>query len=175
MKILLSLLLGSFLFMFASSNLFAQHRKLTIILFRHAEKDISEGADIANPKLSAAGKLRAEKLVKMVNKYQPDVIYSSNYIRTKATVLPLAIKRRAMIFIYDPQNLNQIAEQIMSGKLKRIVVVGHSNTTPALANLLIRQEKYKVLDESEYDKIWIIKIKKNETKPNKIKDKVIKY
>jgi hypothetical protein len=63
----------------------------------------------------------------------------------------------------------------MSGKLKRIVVVGHSNTTPALANLLIRQEKYKVLDESEYDKIWIIKIKKNSTKPNKIKDKVIKY
>jgi len=175
MKILLSLLLSSFLFMLAGGNLFAQHRKLTVILFRHAEKDISEDADTANPELSAAGKLRAEKLVKIIDKYQPDIIYSSNFIRTRATVLPLAIKRRAMIFIYDPRNLNQIAEQILSGKFKRFVVVGHNNTTPALANLLIKQEKYKVLSESEYDKIWIIKIKKNETKPNKIKDKVIKY
>lgn len=175
MKILLSLLLSLFLFTFAASDLYAQHRELTVILFRHAEKDISEEADTANPELSAAGKMRAEKLVKMIDKYQPDIIYSSNYIRTKATVLPLAIKRRAMIFIYDPRNLGQIAEQILSGKLERIVVVGHNNTTPMLANLLIGQEKYKVLAESEYDKIWIIKIKKNELKPNKIKDKVIKY
>ncbi|MDQ3180194.1 MAG: histidine phosphatase family protein [Acidobacteriota bacterium] len=175
MKILLSLLLGAFLFTFAGGNLFAQHRKLTVILLRHAEKDLSEEADTANPELSAAGKLRAQRLVKMINKYQPDIIYSSNYIRTKATVLPLAIKRRAMIFMYDPRNLSQIAEQILSGKLQRIVVVGHNNTTPMLANLLIGQEKYKVLAESEYDKIWIIKIKKNETKPNNIKDKVIKY
>ncbi len=175
MKILLSLLLSSFLFMLAGGNLFAQHRKLTVILFRHAEKDISEDADTANPELSAAGKLRAEKLVKIIDKYQPDIIYSSNFIRTRATVLPLAIKRRAMIFIYDPRNLNQIAEQILSGKFKRFVVVGHNNTTPMLANLLIKQEKYKVLSESEYDKIWIIKIKKNEKKPNKIKDRIIEY
>lgn len=175
MKIVLSLLLGLFLFMFAGSSVFAQHRKLTVILLRHAEKDLSEGADTANPELSAAGKLRAQKLVKVINKYQPDIIYSSNYIRTKATALPLAVKRRAMIFIYDPRNLNQIAEQILSGKLRRILVVGHNNTTPMLANLLIKQEKYKVLSESEYDKIWIIKIKKNESKLNKVKDKVIKY
>ena len=175
MKILFYLLLGLCLLMFANSSLFAQHRKLTVILFRHAEKDLSEGADTANPELSAAGKSRAEKLVKMIDKYNPDIIYSSNYIRTKATVLPLAIKRRAMIFIYDPRNLNQIAEQILSGKFRRFVIVGHNNTTPMLANLLINQEKYKALSESEYDKIWIIKIKKRSTKPNKVKDKVIKY
>jgi len=175
MKIYTLLFIGLFLLTVAASDLYAQHRKLTVILFRHAEKDLSEGADTANPELTEAGKLRAEKLVKMINKYQPDIIYSSNYIRTKATVLPLAIKRRAMIFIYDPRNLNQIAEQILSGKFKRFIVVGHNNTTPMLANLLIGQEKYKVLGELEYDKIWIIKIKKNSTKPNKVKDKIIKY
>jgi len=41
--------------------------------------------------------------------------------------------------------------------------------------LLINQQKYKLFAEAENDKIWIIKIKKNQTKPNKIKDKVIKY
>ena len=175
MKITVSFLLGLFLFAFAGSNLFAQHRKLTVILLRHAEKDISENADTANPELSAEGKLRAQRLIKIINKYNPDVIYSTNYTRTRATVMPLARSRRAMIFIYDPQNLNQMVDLIMSGKLKRIVVVGHSNTTPTLANLLIKQDKYKTLAESEYDKIWVIKIKKNKRKPNKIRDKVITY
>ena len=175
MKIFGSLFLGLFLFTSASSDVFAQNKKMTIILLRHAEKDISVNADTANPELSAEGKLRAQRLVKIINKYNPDVIYSTNYTRTRATVMPLARSRRAMIFIYDPQNLNQMVDLIMSGKLKRIVVVGHSNTTPTLANLLIKQDKYKTLAESEYDKIWVIKIKKNKRKPNKIRDKVITY
>jgi len=175
MKSIIFLLFPLFFFTFAVSDLFAQHRKLTVILLRHAEKDVSEGADTANPELSAAGNLRAQKLVEIMNKYQPDAIYSSNYIRTRATVRPLARKRRMMTQIYDSRNLNQMRDLIVSGKIKRIVVVGHSNTTPALANLLVKQDKYKNLAESEYDKIWIIKIKRNKTKPNKIREKVITY
>ncbi|MDQ3750623.1 MAG: histidine phosphatase family protein [Acidobacteriota bacterium] len=175
MKIIFSFLLGLFLLAFADGSVFAQHRKLTAILLRHAEKDVSEGADTANPELSAAGNLRAQKLVEIINKYQPDAIYSTDYIRTRATVRPLARRRRMMTQIYDPRNLNQMHDLILSGKIKRIVVVGHSNTTPALANLLMKQDKYKNLAESEYDKIWVIKIKKNKTKPNKIKEKVITY
>ncbi len=175
MKILVSLLFVLFLFTFAGDNVFAQHRKLTVILLRHAEKDISENADTANPDISAEGKLRAQKLVEIINKYRPDAIYSTNFVRTRATVRPLASKGRRMILIYNPQNLNQLADLITSGKLKRIVVVGHSNTTPALANLLVKQDKYKTLAESDYDKIWIIKIKRKKTKPNKIRDKIINY
>ncbi len=175
MKILVSLLFVLFLFTFAGDSVFAQHRKLTVILLRHAEKDISENADTANPDISAEGKLRAQKLVEIINKYRPDAIYSTNFVRTRATVRPLASKGRRMILTYDPQNLNQLADLITSGKLKRIVVVGHSNTTPALANLLVKQDKYKTLAESDYDKIWIIKIKRKKTKPNKIRDKIINY
>ncbi len=175
MKIIFSFLLWVFLFAFAGENVFAQHGKLTVILLRHAEKDLSEGADNPNPELSAEGKLRAERLVKIVNKYQPDAIYSTDYIRTRATVRPLARSKRMMTQIYDPGNLKRMRDLILSGKVKRLVVVGHNNTTPGLANLIIGQEKYKKLAESEYDKIWIIKIKKNKTKTHKIKDKVIEY
>jgi broad specificity phosphatase PhoE len=175
MKNIISFLFLAVFFTFTGSELFAQHRKLTVILFRHAEKDLSEGADTANPELSAAGKLRAEKLVGIVNKYQPDAIYSTDYIRTRATVRPLAKRGRHMVLMYDPRNLNQMRDMILSGKLKRIVVVGHNTTTPALANLLIGQDKYKQLDESEYDKLWVIKIKRNKEKPNKIEDTVIQY
>ncbi len=175
MKIFISLLLGLFLFTFANNNLFAQYKKLTVILLRHAEKDVSEDADTANPNLSATGKLRAERLAQVIDKYQPDAIYSSDYIRTRATVMPLARKRRMMTQIYDPRNLNQMNDLILSGKIKRLVVVGHNNTTPALANLLIKQDKYKQLAESEYDKIWIIKIRRYKRKPAKVREKVIVY
>lgn len=176
MKIIVSFLLGAVLFAFAGSNVFAQHRKLTVILLRHAEKDVSEGADTANPELSAEGKSRAQKLVKIINKYQPDAIYSTNFIRTRATVMPFARKTGRMIQIYDSRNLNQMLDLVMSGKLKRVIIVGHSNTTPALANLLIGQDKYKNLAETEYDKIWVFRIKRNKTKPNKIREeKIILY
>jgi len=174
MKII-SLLLGLFLFTFFSDNLFAQHKKLTVILLRHAEKDVSEGADTANPNLSAAGELRAQKLIEIAGKYQPDAIYSTDYIRTRTTVRPLARKRRMMTQIYDPRNLNQMRDLILSGKIKRLVVVGHNNTTPALANLLVGGDKYQKLDESEYDKIWIIKIRRYKRKPNKVRDAIITY
>jgi phosphohistidine phosphatase SixA len=174
MKITVSFLLGLFLFTFATGNTFAQYKKLTVILLRHAEKDLSD-MDDPNPELSAEGKLRAQRLVNLVNKYQPDAIYSTNYIRTRATVAPLAQSRRMMYQFYDPRNLNQMRDLILAGKIKRLVVVGHNNTTPMLANLLIGQEKYKKLDESEYDKIWIVKIRKYKRKPNKVRDSVITY
>jgi phosphohistidine phosphatase SixA len=175
MKIIVSFLLGLVLLGFAGSNVFAQHRKLTVILLRHAEKDLSD-ADNPNPELSAEGKLRAQRLIQVINKYEPDAIYSTNYVRTRATVAPLAQTRRMMYQFYDPRNLNQMRDLILSGKIKRIVVVGHNNTTPALANLLVKQDKYKNLAESEYDKIWVIRIKRNKTKPNIIREeKVIVY
>lgn len=175
MKIKVAFLLSLVLFVFAAGDIFAQHRKLTVILLRHAEKDLSDD-DNPNPDLSAEGKLRAQRLVKLLNKYKPDAIYSTNYLRTRATVTPLARSKRMMFQIYDPRNLNQMRDLILSGKIKRIVVVGHNNTTPVLANLLIQQNKYKNLEESEYDKIFVVRIKTNKNKPNKIREeKVISY
>ncbi len=175
MKFIIAVFFTLFVFCFAGGESFAQHRKLTFILLRHAEKDLSQDPNAPNPELSAEGKARAERLVKIANKYRPDAIYSTDYIRTRATVAPLAKRGRHMTLFYDPRNLNKLAEEIMSGKLKRILVVGHNTTTPALANLLIKENKYKTLAESEYDKIWIIKVKKNKKKPNKVREKVIQY
>lgn len=175
MKIISSLFLGLFLLAATGGNGFAQYRKLTIILLRHAEKDVSEDADTANPELSEAGKLRAQKLIEAVRKYQPDAIYSTDYIRTRATVTPLARKNRSMILMYDSRNLAQMRDLILTGKLKRILVVGHNNTTPALANLLSGEEKYQKLGENEYDKIFIVKIRRYKRKPPKVREKVVVY
>ena len=61
------------------------------------------------------------------------------------------------------------------GRARGVVVVGPNTTTPALANLLLKQEKYPALAATEYHKIWVLKINKNKTKPNKIEDIVIEY
>ncbi len=175
MKITAALLLGLFLLTCATASSFAQHKKLTIILLRHAEKDLSPGADKVNPDLTPEGKQRAQNLVKKINKYKPTAIYSSDFIRTKSTVAPLAEKRKLTVQIYDPRKLDDLAALIIEGKFKSVVVVGHNNTTPALANLLIKQEKYQALAETVYNKIWIIKVKKNGSNPNKIEEEVIEY
>ena len=175
MKIIVSLFIALFLFTFSARDTAAQHRNLTVILLRHAEKDASPTADKTNPELSAEGKLRAQRLVKVINKYKPDAIYSSDFIRTRATVSALAERRKLGVQVYDHRNLKALADLILSGKIKRLVVVGHNTTTPALVNMLIGQEKYKALAESEYDKIWVVKIKKKETGPNKIEEKIITY
>ena len=177
MKIYISLLSGLFLFAFAGSNIFAQHRDITVILLRHAEKDKAEEEHSLDPNLSPEGRERAERLVSVIGGYKPDAIFSSAFKRTRGTVAPIAStgELRMMAQYYDHRNLKEIADLVMRGKFKRIVIAGHNNTTPALANLLIGQEKYKALDESEYDKIWIIKIKRNKNKPNEVEEKVIQY
>ncbi len=174
MKIFLPLILGLTLLFSTGGECFAQYRKLTVILLRHAEKDLTD-EDAINPDLSAAGRQRAENLIAIAEKYQPDAIYSTNYERTRATVRPFARSKRAFTQIYDERDLLALKEAILSGKFKRLVVVGHNNTTPALVNLLLGEAKYKPLGENEYDKIWIVKIKRNRSKPNRVREKVITY
>ncbi len=180
MKFLISVLLLTLLFTFESKNISAQqkHQKLTIILLRHAEKDKEdeEFGNSINPRLSKDGEARAQKLSEILEKYKPDAVFSSQFLRTISTARPFARKKRMMIRFYNHRKLEEIAAIATAGNFKRIVIVGHNSTTPALMNMLVGQDKYKALDESEYDKIFIVRLKKKKNKPNKIREeKVITY
>ncbi len=168
MKNFLFLLLALFLFASAETCLYAQ--KITVILVRHAEKDISPGADKVNPDLTEAGRQRALRLVEKVKGYKPNEIFASNFIRTKLTATPLARKFGLPVHLYDPKNLPELYDLIMTTNKRVFLIVGHNNTTPALANMLLKQEKYQTLPETEYGKIFVIKIDKD-----KITDKVLDY
>lgn len=132
----------------------------TIVLVRHVEKDISATAHKTDPELSAEGVARAQRLMRIARKYRPREIYSSNYKRTRLTAEPLAKRRKIEIQTYDPGKPNDLVEKIAASKNKRFMVVGHSNTIPALVNLIAKKEVFRQLLESEYGVIWVIRMKK---------------
>ncbi len=139
----------------------ASAQTTTIILLRHAEKDTSAPGSTmmkADPVLSKAGEARAARLQEILSAYRPDKIYATRFIRTKSTVTPLAAKYKLDIQYYDPVELIAFSKSLLEEKGKTIVVVGHSNTTPALVNLLINEKKYPSLDESVYGQFWIVTI-----------------
>jgi 2,3-bisphosphoglycerate-dependent phosphoglycerate mutase len=174
MKKIVFLLAAFFLLTFSGGELFAQSQEITFILLRHAEKDDSPEADKYDPDLSAAGRERAEKLVGTIKKFKPNFIYSTNFKRTRATVTPLAVnlhpRYRYQIQIYDYVEQEDLIEQLLKTGVRTVVIVGHNSNISALANTLVKQDKYRDLDESEYNKIWIIKVKKN-----KVRDMMIEY
>lgn len=138
-------------------SVFAQ--KKTIILARHAEKDMSAAADPDNPDLSAEGRGRAENLAKRIKGYRVGAVYSTDYRRTRETAEPSAKRRGKEIKIYNAKNQQVLVNEILGSKTKRFLIIGHSNTIPPLANLLMKKELFKNLDEGEFGTIWVIKLR----------------
>ena len=121
-----------------------------IVLVRHAEK-VDDSRD---PELSETGRARAEVLAALLKDMQIDTIYSSDYIRTRETARPLAQARGLSIKLYDPRDLEALAIKLRVAE-GRILVVGHSNTTPDLIGL-IDGEPGTDIEDDEYDRLYIV-------------------
>lgn len=137
----------------------AQSKNKTIVLVRHAERD-GTMANATDPDLSAEGRERAIRFMNAVKRYKPHEIFSTNYKRTRLTAEPIANRRKKEVQIYDPAKQAELVEKIMASKTDHYVIVGHSNTIPALANLLAKKEIFRNLLETEYGVFWVIRLKK---------------
>jgi phosphohistidine phosphatase SixA len=149
-------------------------QKQRFIILRHAEKDTTvAGSQMmqADPPLNAKGQDRAQSLIQEFKKYKISKIYSTNYNRTKSTVMPLANTIGLSINNYDPKQLKTFADELKAeaNHSKTILIVGHSNTSPKLVNLLIKKDQFKDLDESNYDTYWIVTYKNGKTKAKRMK------
>jgi len=128
----------------------------TVIYFiRHAEKDRSNPND-RNPSLTQDGLGRAIKWADVFKNEQLDAVYSTDYNRTKQTAAPAAAKNGVEVTIYDPRSFNSIALKEYKGKT--ILVVGHSNTTPAMVNTLLGYKKYKQIDDTNNGNLYTVTI-----------------
>lgn len=134
----------------------AQEKKITtFILVRHAEK-VADGSK--DPELSEVGKARAQRLADLLHKQEIAAIYSTNYKRTMNTVTPLAEKLGVKIQSYEPFKEDVILKMIEENRGKTIVVVGHSNNVPWIANLLLGTKQFGDYDESYYENVLIVNV-----------------
>jgi 2,3-bisphosphoglycerate-dependent phosphoglycerate mutase len=139
---------------------FESQATTTVIFVRHAEKAVIP-AD--NPGLNEAGKQRAAELARQLVDADViagiDVVYSTSYRRTEETVQPVATALNLPITPYDASNTETIMDEIVrEHKGKIILVVGHSNTVPALIGNMGASKNVPEIDENEYDNIYIVSV-----------------
>lgn len=126
----------------------------TFILSRHAE--VLTGA---NPSLSAMGLLRAGRLKDTLSNYTFDAVYSSNYNRTIETATPTATEKSLPLDIYDAFALENFVDSVLARHLhKTVLIIGHSNTTPDIINILLDSIQYSDIPETEYDNLYFVEV-----------------
>lgn len=122
-------------------------------LVRHAEKD-TVGND---PDLTTEGYARAAKLAKIFKAARVDEVYSTMYMRTLMTADSISKSKGMAMKTYDPKSLKAFAERLKNiESQKRFLIVGHSNTTPALANHIHGKEVLQDFDEKDYDNLIVV-------------------
>lgn len=143
-----------------------QENFTTYYFIRHAEKD--EGASQNNdPQLSETGKQRAQKWAEVLKDVEFDMVFSTNYERTRSTASVIAASQEKEVEFYDSRKLFDPGFQ-QKTKGKTVLVVGHSNTNPAFVNAVLGSEKYKALDEAEYGSLFIVTVGPNDEKTSQV-------
>lgn len=138
----------------------------TVFLVRHAEKAPTPPED---PPLSDKGKVRAERLSEVLQKANIKAIYTSQFLRTKQTVEPLArrlgltavaipIKMdRVKTFMVAEESTRAFTDKIYGSEGDAVLIVGHSNTLPEIIKML-GGDTVPELGEKEYDDIFVVTV-----------------
>jgi len=121
-----------------------------LVLVRHGEK-VDESRDA---ELSDAGRSRARALAAVLKDAGIQAVYSTDYIRTRETGRPTAELTSKPIEVYDGDGLEAFAKNLRS-RGGRALVVGHSDTTPELVQLL-GGEPGSPIAPDEYDRMYIL-------------------
>jgi broad specificity phosphatase PhoE len=128
-----------------------------VILVRHAER--ADGGSMApgaekDPSLSAAGVARAETLAAMLADSGVRAVFATEFKRTQETAKPLTTRLGLTTQIVPGDDT-----EVLVGRLTRshandvVVVVGHSNTLPAVLKAL--GGPALTIPESEYDNLYV--------------------
>lgn len=126
----------------------------TFILVRHAEK-ADDGT--RNPPLNEMGQARASNLAEMLSNQEITALYATPYKRTQETLQSIASSKNLEIQDYDPSSKKEWLEMLLNKHTGGTVVIsGHSNTIPLLANELLGQEVFQQFDESDYGNFLIV-------------------
>jgi broad specificity phosphatase PhoE len=128
----------------------------TVILVRHAEKAAVPGDD---PPLDAVGERRARSLAEALRATKVDAVLVTQYRRTALTAAPLAAAARITPRVVDTRmggtvHASAVAEAVRGESGKTVLVVGHSNTIPAIVRAL--GGTAADMSDADYDDLYIL-------------------
>lgn len=129
---------------------------LTYVIVRHAEKSTDDPRD---PSLNEAGQARAERLAASLAQAPMRAVYATEYRRTRQTGEPTARAHGLTMTRYDAKQ----AAADFAASLRRdhrdgtVLVVGHSNTAPAIAAALCACD-VAPMPETEFDRRMVVRI-----------------
>jgi broad specificity phosphatase PhoE len=134
---------------------------ITILIVRHAEKQINAGDD---PHLSDAGIARAKALAAVAENAHVGTVYVSQFLRTKETAAPLMAKNPAIPVVTLPVAKAEdypklIAKAILAKeKGKVVLVVSHSNIVPGIVEELTKIKVPPIADD-EFSRLYIVTLR----------------
>lgn len=132
-----------------------------VFLVRHAERaDMAAPGQAAmqaqaDPLLSAAGEARAARLAAMLGDAGISAVFATEYRRTRDTAQPLAGRLGLTVETVAARDTEALVGRLRSDYADRIVLlVGHSNTVPAVIRALGGPEL--TIADDEYDNLFVV-------------------
>ena len=132
----------------------------TVIVIRHAEKDLAGGAD---PTLTAQGEARAALLARMFGSAGVhggiDAIYVSPTVRSRATAAPLAAALNLTPVVAPADDAKDLARRALREHAGgRVLIVGHSDTVPAIVAELSGDRDIPKIPDADYGTMYIVTV-----------------
>jgi phosphohistidine phosphatase SixA len=133
----------------------------TVIVIRHAEKDLSVSA--TDPPLSQAGQARAALLARMFGDARVlghvDAIYVSPALRDRQTAAPLAAQLGIEETVAPADDPRALARRVLHEHHGgRVLIVGHIDTIPKIVAALSGNANIPEIGDQEYGTMYIVTV-----------------
>jgi broad specificity phosphatase PhoE len=150
------------IFAFSTFVSFSQEKDeevTTYYLIRHAEKNRTDKKN-RNPHLTYKGTQRADRWAEVLSSANIDMVYTTDYNRTRETAEPTATKYGLKMYVYNPRKMYDEGFKFNT-KGKNVLIVGHSNTTNAFANKILGEKKYGQIADDNNSNLYIVTVTKS--------------
>ena len=132
----------------------------TVIVIRHAEKELTGGPDTA---LSAAGEARAAQLARMFGDPAAaghlSAIYVSPLVRSRMTAAPLAAALHIQPVEMPPEDPKALVRRLFKDHSGgRVLIVAHADTVPLIVSLLSGEAAGPELAADDYGTMFIVTV-----------------
>jgi broad specificity phosphatase PhoE len=124
---------------------------ISVLFVRHADIDLPPLSK--DPPLNAAGLERAHALAHVAKMAGISAIFTSEFLRTKQTVMPLA-----NLLGLPPREITEaLLGEIRRGTLGNVVLIaGHSNTVPDMMAALGVPSPLPTIGQREFDNLFVV-------------------